>query len=448
MNTMDEEQLDLYSEHLDLLARRWEAALAFAGFDAAIVVAGQPAEYFLDDQATPFRPNPHFAQWFPEDDAVGSALLIRPGERPKLYFLQPADYWHQPPQQPDWADGNLDLEVFDDPARLQEALASAAAGQNRTAFVGERQPGNLSIASVNPALLLNHLHFHRAYKSEFEVHCMKAATELAVTGHRAARDAFRAGGSEFEIHMAYLAASRQTSDALPYGNIVALNEHGAVLHYQHYDRDPPDQSRSFLIDAGGRYLGYAADVTRSYAAVGPEHERFSALVTAMDQAQQSMIREIRPGVDYLELHENAHRRIAEILSDHGLVRCPAETAFDTGITRTFLPHGLGHLIGLQTHDVGGLQTSAEGGHRPPPEDYPALRLTRTVEKDQVFTIEPGLYFIPQLLDELKAKDRSQLIHWESVDTLRGYGGIRIEDNVLVTDEGTENLTRDAFARHE
>jgi len=448
MNIMDEEQLDLYSEHLDLLARRWEAALTFAGFDAAIVVAGQPAEYFLDDQATPFRPNPHFAQWFPGDDAAGSALLIRPGERPRLYFYQPADYWHQPPQQPDWADGILDLKVFDDPARLQEALASAAAGQNRTAFVGEQQPGNLSVASVNPALLLNHLHFHRAYKSEFEVHCMKAATELAVTGHRAARDAFRTGGSEFEIHMAYLAASRQTSDALPYGNIVALNEHGAVLHYQHYDREPPHQSRSFLIDAGGRYLGYAADVTRSYAAEGPEHERFAALVAAMDQAQQSMIREIRPGMDYLELHENAHRRIAEILSDQGLVHCPAETAFDTGITRTFLPHGLGHLIGLQTHDVGGLQTSPEGGHRPPPDDYPALRLTRTVEKGQVFTIEPGLYFIPQLLDELKASDRSQLIDWKSVDTLRGYGGIRIEDNVLVTDEGTENLTREAFASHE
>lgn len=445
---MTKEQQDLYTKHLDALARRWEAALAFASFDAAIVVAGQPAEYFLDDQTTPFRPNPHFAQWFPEDDAAGSALMIRPGERPRLYFYQPADYWHQPPQQPDWADKNLDLEVFDDPARLQEALASAAARQNRTAFVGEQQPGNLPVSAVNPALLLSHLHFHRAYKSAFEVHCMQAATELAVTGHRAAGDAFRAGGSEFEIHMAYLAASRQTSDALPYGNIVALNEHGSVLHYQHYDREPPDQSRSFLIDAGGRYRGYASDITRSYAAEGAEHERFAALVAAMEHAQQSMIREIRPGMDYLELHENAHRRIAVILGDHGLLHCSPETAFDAGITRTFLPHGLGHLIGLQTHDVGGLQTSAEGGHRAPPEDYPALRLTRTVEKGQVFTIEPGLYFIPQLLDELKGEDRSQLVHWESVDSLRSYGGIRIEDNVLVTDKGMENLTRDAFARHE
>jgi Xaa-Pro dipeptidase len=445
---MTEEQLDLFSEHLDLLARRWEAALAFAGFDAAIVVAGQPGAYFLDDQTAPFRPNPHFAQWFPEDDAAGSALLIRPGERPRLYFFQPADYWHQPPPQPDWADKNLDLEVFDDPARLQEALATAAAGQNRTAYVGEQPPGNLSITSVNPALLLNHLHFHRAYKSGFEVHCMQAATEQAVAGHRAARDAFRAGGSEFEIHMAYLTASRQTSDALPYGNIVALNEHGAVLHYQHYDRKPPDQSRSFLIDAGGRYRGYAADITRTYPAEGIGHERFAALVAAMDQAQQSMIREIRPGMDYVELHENAHRRIAGILSDQGLLHCSAETAFDTGLTTTFLPHGLGHLIGLQTHDVGGLQTSPEGGHRAPPDSYPALRLTRTMEQGQVFTIEPGLYFIPQLLDKLQGEDRGRLVHWKCVDALRSYGGIRIEDNVLLTGDGTANLTRDAFARHE
>ncbi len=448
MSTLTDEQKNLYAGHLHELTQRWEAALAFAGFDAAIVAAGQPGEYFLDDQTTPFRPNPHFAQWVPEDDVAGSALLIRPGERPRLYFYQPADYWHQPPQRPTLTGAHLDLEVCDDPARLHEALASAAAQQNRTAFIGEQEPGNLPVFSVNPALLLSHLHFHRAYKSAFEVHCMRAATALAVAGHRAAGDAFRAGGSEFEIHMAYLAASRQTSDALPYGNIVALNEHGSVLHYQHYDREPPDQSRSFLIDAGGRYRGYAADITRTYAAEGAEHERFAALVAAMDQAQQSMILEIRPGVEYLKLHEDAHRRIAAILSDHGLLRCSAETAFDTGITRTFLPHGLGHLIGLQTHDVGGLQVSPEGGHRAPPEQYPALRLTRTIEEGQVFTIEPGLYFIPQLLDALKDGDLSQLVHWESVDALRGYGGIRIEDNVLVTDNGTINLTRDAFAGHE
>ena len=103
---------------------------------------------------------------------------------------------------------------------------------------------------------------------------------------------------------------------------------------------------------------------------------------------------------------------------------------------------------MQTHDVGGLQISPEGGHRAPPEQYPALRLTRTIEEGQVFTIEPGLYFIPQLLEALKDGDLSQLVRWESVDALRGYGGIRIEDNVLVTDNGTMNLTRDAFAGHE
>ncbi len=125
--------------------------------------------------------------------------------------------------------------------------------------------------------------------------------------------------------------------------------------------------------------------------------------------------------------------------------CSAEAAFELGITRTFLPHGLGHLLGIQTHDVGGQQTSPTGGLSPPPTAYPALRLTRTVEPGQVFTIEPGIYFIPKLLKELSASEHAQAVDWERVDAFLPHGGIRIEDNVFVGTESVENLTRDAFA---
>jgi len=443
------EDLDnrLLGEHLEILAERWAAALEFAGFDAAIVTAGAAQNYFLDDQAPPFRANPHFAQWFPEPDCAGSVLLIRQGEPCRLYFCQPDDYWHQPPSTPGWAERHFALETFADPADLQTAVSAAAAGCNRLAYVGEHPPGDLAVSAVNPGLLIDHLHYQRAYKTGFELACMRAATDRAVAGHVAARDAFRAGASEFEIHMAYLAASRQTSDALPYPNIIALNGHGAVLHYQHYDRLAPDVTLSFLIDAGGRYRGYAADVTRTYAAQGTEHTRFAALVEALDQAQQQLIREIRPGLGYVSLHESAHRAVAAILCDQQLLRCTPEEAFERGISRTFLPHGLGHLIGLQTHDVGGLQRSAEGGLQPPPEAYPALRMTRSIEPGQVFTIEPGLYFIPQLLAALRQSDAGRLVRWSEVDALTPYGGIRIEDNVFVTADGVDNLTRTAFARH-
>ncbi len=438
---------ELYRQHLQTLAARWAEALSFAGFDAAVVAAGEPRAYFLDDLMVPFRPNPHFAQWLPHGDCAHAMLLIRPGERPRLFFHQPRDYWHQPPQLPEWAEAHFQGTVHGELDALEAAVGEAMGRFNRLAFVGEREPGNLGDAQHNPPLLLNHLHYHRAYKTPFEVSCMAEANQRAAAGHAAARDAFHEGASEFDIHMRYLTASRQTATDLPYSSIVALNHHAGVLHYQHYDRDPIQPALSFLIDAGASAQGYAADVTRTYPAETPDATAFAELVAAMDAAQLGLIEAIRPGMDYLEIHEAAHLAVGRVLAAHGLVRASAETAVETGITRAFLPHGIGHLIGLQTHDVGGHQANPEGGLRPPPERYPALRLTRRVEPDQVFTIEPGLYFIPMLLDELAAGDGARLVEWEAVAAFRPFGGIRIEDNVVVTESGTRNLTREAFARH-
>jgi Xaa-Pro dipeptidase len=345
----------------------------------------------------------------------------------------------------------MDLQLYDDPAKLEAAAVAAALEINRVAYVGEQLgdevPGNLPVSEVNPAQLLSQLSYRRAYKTAFEVACMRKATAVAVAGHRAAHDAFAAGAGEFEIQLRYLEASRQTQSEVPYSNIIALNEHAGVLHYQHYDREPPATRHSFLIDAGARHQCYASDITRTYAAATalPGSETFAQLIADLDAAQLELIASIRVGQNYVDLHADMHRRLGRLLANNGLVHCSAEAAFDLGITRAFLPHGLGHLLGLQTHDVGGQQTSPAGGHNPPPEEYAALRLTRPVETHQVFTIEPGLYFIPMLLRTLKEGDHSHEVNWAVVDELLPFGGIRIEDNVLITDGGTENLTRDAFA---
>ena len=212
--------------------------------------------------------------------------------------------------------------------------------------------------------------------------------------------------------------------------------------------DAPAARHSFLIDAGARHRCYASDITRSYAADTGEcgSDTFSKLIEDLDAAQRGLIDSIQVGQNYLDLHQDMHRRLGRLLADNRLVRCSAEAAFELGITRSFLPHGLGHLLGLQTHDVGGHQSSPAGGQSPPPEEYAALRLTRPVEVNQVFTIEPGLYLIPQLLRSLKEGDHGKQVNWTVVDELRPFGGIRIEDNVLITTSGTRNLTREAFAR--
>ena len=434
-----------FAAHLASVANHWGEALAENRYDAAVVPAGVPAMYYQDDQAPPFHPNPHFARFYPDDNCAGSVLLVRPGVSPKLYFSQPGGYWHLSPPLPGWADA-FDVETHDDDEGLLRSLVQDLARYSRVALVGpdETFSANLPLAAVNPERLVSQLVFARATKTPFEVARMREATAIGVRGHLAARDAFRSGGSEFDIHMAYLAASGQEESKLPYPNIIALNEHAGILHYQHYDREPPVRGHSFLIDAGGRSAGYHADITRTYSA-NPGDD-FDALVAALDQKQQALVGEIRAGLSYVDLHTRMHHETADLLVRFGLIRCTAESAFDRKITDAFFPHGLGHLLGLQTHDVGGKLANAEGDEAESPERFPSLRYTREIDSGHVFTVEPGVYFIPMLLDALRDSEAGADVNWAKVDALRPCGGIRIEDNVVVTSDGADNLTRPAFAQ--
>lgn len=437
----------LFAEHVSELSRRWADALTGSAFDGALIAAGRARPYFLDDQTPVFRANPHLAQWLGDDDCEGSLMLITADGEPELFFYQADDYWHQPPKAPEHLSSFMSIEVFADPDALAAAAIKRAQQLNHVAFIGEELPGNLPVAESNPAQLVNRIHYQRAYKTEFELACMREATRNAASGHKAAGEAFDAGASEFEIHLRYLEASRQTEADVPYPNIIALNEHAGILHYQHYDRQTPATRHSFLIDAGARHRCYASDITRTYASAtdAPGNAAFAALIADLDVQQQALIATIRIGQSYVALHEDMHQRLGKLLVAHGLVTCTSEAAFQLGITRAFLPHGLGHLLGIQTHDVGGQQTSPAGGLNAPPEAYPALRMTRTVEAGQVFTIEPGIYFIPKLLKELSESEHAPNVDWERVQSFLPHGGIRIEDNVRVGTTGIENLTRDAFA---
>ncbi|MDN5923671.1 MAG: M24 family metallopeptidase, partial [Xanthomonadales bacterium] len=210
-----------------------------------------------------------------------------------------------------------------------------------------------------------------------------------------------------------------------------------------FDHTPPAQNHSLLIDAGANACGYASDITRTYAA--PEANDFQALIDSVDAAQQDFCSRVRSGQDYGELHMVAHHSLAGVLKEHDIVRMSPASAVESGVSSVFFPHGLGHLIGLQVHDVGGFQQGPGGGRIEQPAGQPFLRLTRSLAPGMVVTIEPGLYFIDMLLTELKAKPEAKHINWAKVDALRPYGGIRIEDDVVCTDDAPENLTRDAFA---
>ena len=181
---------------------------------------------------------------------------------------------------------------------------------------------------------------------------------------------------------------------------------------------------------------------RTYAANNGE---FGAMIGVMSEMQLGLCDEMRAGVDYRDLHVETHGRISTILKDFDIINVSADEAVDSGLSSVFYPHGLGHFLGLQTHDVAGLIGDPDGTEIPRPQGHPYLRLTRTLQPGNVLTVEPGLYFIDTLLRKWKANGNSAAINWNRVEALSDFGGIRIEDNIVVTHGDPVNLSRDAFA---
>lgn len=425
----DDALLSLQMDHLDELQARYESALADHGFDSLLIASGAAPYRYGDDQAWHFQGYGPFLHWTGLAGREHCWLWIRAGHKPVLWLYQPVDFWHasEPLREEPWqafievrGSRSPEAPLLDDPGTLaaigDPALIGTAAGQR------------------NPEGLLSALDETRVRKTAYEIECLAQANRMALAGHRAARDAFVDGESEFGISLAYQQATRQREADAPYHSIIGVNEHAGTLHYQYYDTQPPGHSRSLLIDAGVRFRGYCSDITRTTA--GPGESHFAALIQGLERLQLRLCDMVAPGVDYINIHRKAHQGIAALLSATGLVTgLEDQDIVERGITRAFFPHGIGHFLGVQVHDVAGKPT-------PAPEDARFLRLTRTLEPGMVVTIEPGLYFIPSLLEPLMAGKSGQYLNRELLNRLRGCGGIRIEDNVVVTETGARNLTRE------
>lgn len=432
----------LFGAHLDGICRRTADALGRCGFSGLLVYAGAPLPVFEDDRTYPFEVNAPFKVWAPLTDAPGSFVWFEPGSIPRLIVERPEDYWYKPADPPAgyWV-RHFDVRIVPD---IRGARAALPRDLSRAAYIGDAFPGlaDFGVGAINPQPLVRRLDYPRAGKSAYEIECLREANRLGALGHRAAAAAFSGGASEFGIELAFLGACGMREQELPYNPIIALNRGGAVLHYQVLEKQPPPERLSLLIDAGAEFAGYASDITRTHAAGDGD---FAALIARMDTLQQALCAGVRAGADWRDVQLQAHALTAAVLHETDLIRCSAAEAIDTGLTSVFLPHGIGHLLGLEVHDVGGLMRSPEGGEIPRPPGHPYLRLTRVLEPGYVVTMEPGLYFIPQLLDAARAGEHARRINWSRVEQLAPYGGVRIEDDLAVTAEGCENLTRSAFA---
>lgn len=430
-----------YAAHLDTLRARVDRAMEDAGLAHLLVYSGSLHYGFLDDNPYPFKVNPHFKRWVPITDNPQCLVIHTPGEKPKLAFYSPVDFWHKThPVPEDFWTQHFDITPV---AGIADARSLLPTDLARTAIIGEHEAlfETWGIGAINPSELLDALHFEFAWKTDYELDCLREANRLGVRAHLAAERAFRNGASEYEIHFAYMNACEHNEHQLPYGNIIALNENTAILHYQYQARRAPETMRSFLIDAGASFNGYHSDITRTYSATD---DVFARMIARLEETQLELCAQVRPGIAYADLQTQAHRNAANLLLEFGLATGSADALLESGVTRAFYPHGVGHYLGAQVHDVGGKQADRKGTPIPQPQDQPFLRLTRNIDVNQVFTIEPGLYFIPSLLKELRENAAGKQVNWEGVEAFMPYGGIRIEDNVRVTADGHENFTRDAF----
>jgi len=434
----------IFQQHIDLLADNYSKALSShreqgGQLETLLIHSGSESFYFADDRVIPFQAYGHYLHWIPVN-RPDQFVYLCPGQRPTYFQIVSDDYWHdQSIVNADWWANSFQITRLGSLSEIPKHLCDSELGYlGPNAELAEKL--GVDQVGVNPTDLTNYLDYQRAYKTVYEVEQLKAANKLAVIGHNAARDSFLNGGNEYQIHMAYLGACGILEDESPYTNIVALDKNSAILHYQYKNKSNGESSQVLLIDAGCRVNGYGSDVTRTSLKENA-HSTFKDLLQGMINVEQELVSMVKPGVAYPEIHLAALFKIGQLLIDLGICHGSAEEMMEKELPHLFMPHGVGHLLGIQVHDVGGHQKDICGSTRAPPGHSPALRNTRNLSEGMAFTIEPGCYFIPILLEAERNQQRGKSINWNLVDELYPCGGIRIEDNVLVTAEGVENLTR-------
>ncbi len=426
----------LFREHIAKMTATSSKALAETGFDALVLGAGSQMVYYADDMEPPFRSNPHFASYCPLK-GPHHAIVVKPGAKPRLIRWAPKDYWYErAPFAADFWTGEFEIDEADTAEGVFKKLGSLG----KAAFVGDDEAGaRASGLTANPEALVKRLDWDRAIKTAYEVECLSRATVAGAKGHTAARAAFLAGKSELAIHHAFVEGAGCTDDVLPYPTIVCLDAKAAILHY--HAKRATGSGKLLLLDAGVTDNGYGCDITRTTAAPSCD-PKFAALIAAVDKLQQELCAMVKPGPSYVDIHLAAHRKIGAALIEQGVLKCSLDAAVEKRYTSAFFPHGIGHHLGIQVHDIGGRQKSREGGVLSPPEGHPYLRNTRVMEVGHVFTIEPGIYFVQMLLEPFRAGAAAADFNWPLIDQLAPFGGIRVEDNVVVTERGHRNLTRE------
>ncbi len=282
----------------------------------------------------------------------------------------------------------------------------------------------------------------RREKSAVELDEMRAAAAISCKAHVAVMRATRAGATERALTALFEGVLAANGAVPGYG--VILTVRGEVLHNHHHG-NTLEPGQLLLLDGGGEVAsGYGVDITRTTPVDGTFTPRQKAAYEAVLEAQLASIDKCRPGVRYREVHDTTSLVLARFLADEGLITCSPESAVETGAHALFYPHGTGHLLGMDVHD---LENFGDRSSYPADQDRPDqfgtrnLRLDLPLEPGWVVTVEPGFYVVPTILADRTLTERfAGVVDFERAAEWVGFGGIRIEDDIAITTDAPDNLT--------
>jgi Xaa-Pro aminopeptidase len=403
-----------------VLERRRAAAAAAWNLDGGVALVAAGDEIPVPgrgDRTYPFRAHSEY-------------LYLTDRERPSgVLAYAPSDGWVEfvapvTPEELLWTGLEGDREGVPEGTRPLGELE---------AWLGGRPTRRLGATAAADVELRDALIHVRRPKDDLELARMRTAAEATRAGFEELVALIAAGRSERELQVTLEATFlRNGGDFLAFETIVAAGDHAAVLHFSPTARELRDGDL-LLVDAGAEHRGYASDVTRTYAVGGRFNAEQALVHETIRRAGVSAIAACCPGTEWHDVHRAAALVVAEGLIELGVLRGSPETLVESGAATLFFPHGVGHLVGLGVRDTG--QASDEAPEQVP--GLPPLRVDITLQPRQAWTVEPGIYFVPALLARERGRDG---VDWHRVDELHGFGGVRLEQNVLITDDGCEILT--------
>jgi Xaa-Pro aminopeptidase len=334
-------------------------------------------------------------------------------------------------------------------ARLQRARADGREPRFLPAYRAESRLKLLRLLGVPPDAqdakasveFIRAVVAMRAIKGQEEIAEIEHALDTTVQMHRAALSMVRPGVREAEI------AAKVTEIALASGGDLAFpiiaTVRGETLHNPSYENTLRG-GELFLLDAGAESTAhYAGDLTSTFPVDATFTPRQRDVYDIVFDASRAALRELRPGVPFIDVHLHACRSLSQGLKALGLMRGDLDEAVAQGAHALFFPCGLGHMMGLDVHDMedlGEVWVGYEGRPKSTQFGLKSLRLARPLQPGFVLTVEPGIYFIPQLIDRWRAERRFvDFIDYDRVEAYREFGGVRIEENFLVTADGSRTL---------